>query len=201
MRTRLKLFLGIATVILFTLSANAQVFSGGIVAGASTGAVRIEHSGEGLTEVLQGNNIHSYEAGAFVRLKLGPLYVKPMALYDFSGGNISGNTNSGSTDFSMHRIETPLLFGLKLLKPLSIEAGPVYNYIISYDDRFNDNTFSVSQNRGIGYRAGIAIEIQRLLLNASYSGVTINSNGVNGTTFKEPYKLTFGLGIKIGKLK
>jgi hypothetical protein len=201
MRKQLKLYLSLLTFIIFGYSANAQVFSGGIVAGASTGAVRIEHSNEGLTNIAQGKNIHGYEAGAFVRLKLGPLYVKPMALYDFSGGNISGNTNSGSTDFSMHRLEMPVLFGLKLLKPLSIEAGPVYNYILSYDDRFNDNTLSVSQNRGIGYRAGIAIEIKRLLLNASYSGVTIRSNGINGTTFKEPYKLTFGLGIKIGKIK
>src|SRR3954469_22418226 len=88
MKRKLKLYLSIAAVIIFTFSTNAQVFSGGIVAGASTGAVRLENTGEGLTEVLQGNNIHGFEAGAFVRLKLGPLYLKPMALYDFSSGEI-----------------------------------------------------------------------------------------------------------------
>ena len=202
MKTKLKLYLSLVATIFFPISTNAQVFSGGIVGGASTGAVRLEHAGEGLTDVLQGNNIHGFEAGAFVKLKLGTLYVKPMGLYDFSSGNITNNSNpAGTNNFTMHRLETPLLFGLRIFKPLSIEAGPVYNYIIACDNRFNDNMVSISQNSGIGYRAGIAIEIKRLLLNASYSGVTINSNTYNCTSFKEPYKLTFGLGIKLGKLE
>lgn len=186
---------------LFTISTNAQVFSGGIVGGASTGAVRVEHAGEGLTSVLKGNNIHGFEAGAFVKLKVGPLYVKPMGLYNFSGGILTNIAYSGNaSNFTMHRVETPLLFGLRLFKPLSIEAGPVYNYIIACDDLSDDNMVSVSQSNGIGYRAGIAVEIKRLLLNASYSGVTINSGNTH-TSFKEPYRLTFGLGIKLGKLE
>ncbi len=195
-----KLFLSLLPLVVFTIQIKAQVFSGGIVGGASTSAMRIEHVGEGLADVVQGNNIHGFEAGAFVKLKLGAFYVKPMALYDFTGGNANSNTTTNG-NFTMHRMETPLLFGLRILKPISIEAGPVYNYVIATNYQFNDNVTSISQCSGLGYRAGVAIEINRLLLNASYSGVTINSNGLNSASFKEPYKLTFGLGIKLGKLE
>lgn len=195
-----KLFLSLLTLILFGFTSKAQVFSGGIVGGASTGAVRIEHAGEGLTDVVQGDNIHGFEAGAFVKLMLGSVYVKPMALYDFSGGNVNSNTTTNG-NFTMHKLETPLLFGLRIKKPLSIEAGPVYNYVIASNNQFNDNVTNISQSTGLGYRVGVVLEIKRLLLNASYCGSTINSTGPSNVTFKEPYKLVFGLGIKLGKLE
>src|SRR5437867_1924120 len=118
----------------------------------------MEHAGEQLANVVHGDNIRGYEAGAFVKLMVAPIYVKPMALYNFSSGSANSNTGT-SGNFTMHRIETPLLFGLRILKPISIEAGPVYNYVIASNYQFNENVTSVSQCSGLGYRAGIAIEI------------------------------------------
>ncbi|HXB41858.1 MAG TPA: outer membrane beta-barrel protein [Bacteroidia bacterium] len=204
MKTRSNYFFVLLTVLAFAISVKAQIFSGGIVGGVSTSAVKIENVGNSFSGVLHGNNIYGFEAGAFAKLMLSPFYIKPMGLYNFSMGEIrndNGATSSQTNNYSTHRIEAPVLLGLKIIGPLSIEAGPVYNYIIQSASRFNDNDVTISQVSGIGYRAGIALEISRLLINLSYSGVTINSNGMNSASFKEPYKLVFGLGIKLGKIE
>lgn len=193
-----KLFL--ASLLFTALSASSQTFSGGIIAGVSTSAVKIENTDEQFTNVLNGNNIQGFEAGAFAKLMLGSVYLKPMGLYDFSSGQIrSENEPAQNSNFTMHRIETPVLFGIRILKPLSIEGGPVYNYII--ESTTTNSDISIAQNSGLGYRIGLALEIKRLLISGSYSGLTINSEGNNKTTFKEPYKIIFGLGIKLGKIE
>jgi len=204
-----KLFFNLAVLFIFTGSIKAQIFSCGIVGGVSTSAVRIEKVGNQLTDVLQGNNIYGFETGVYAKVKILRFYIKPMGLYNFSMGDIKNQNESNSTQassFSMQRLEAPLLFGFRIIGPLSIEAGPVYNYIIQFNNKFNDNNINngnninIAQSSGIGYRVGLALEIKRLLIYASYSGVTINSKGLNSATFKEPYKMVFGLGIKIGKL-
>ena len=187
-----------AMVCFSAITMKAQMFSGGIVGGVSTSAVKIERTGEQLNSVVQGNGIRGFEAGLFARLKLGPLYVKPMGLYDFSSGTINSNSETNSAhNFTMHKIETPVLFGLKLAKPVGIEGGPVYNYII-YSNTSNTE-LNIEETGGLGYRVGVALEIKRLLINGAYSGFAVNSTG--RTSLKQPYKLTFGLGIKLGKLE
>ncbi len=193
-----KLFL--ASILFITLSVRSQNVTGGIIAGASTSAVKIGNTGEKLTDVLQGNNIQGFEAGAFLKLMVGPVYLKPMALYDFSSGKIeSKNDQNINNDFVMHRIETPVLLGIRIVKPLSVEAGPVYNYILSSTNAGED--ISIAQNNGLGYRAGVALEVKRLLVNMSYTGFAVKARGLNTTTYSEPYKIIFGLGIKLGKIE
>lgn len=194
----MKKILLLAVVCFSTITMKSQMFGGGIVGGVSTSAVRLERTGEQLNSVVKGNGIRGFETGLFARLKLGPIYVKPMGLYNFSSGTISSNSETNTThNFTMHRIETPLLFGLKLAKPIGIEGGPVYNYII-YSNTSNSE-LNIAEAGGVGYRVGVALEIKRLLINGAYSGFTVNSSG--RTSFKEPYKLIFGLGIKLGKLE
>ncbi len=187
-------------LLVITLSSNSQTFSGGIIAGASTGAVKIESTDEQFTNILQGNSIMGFEGGVFAKLMVGPVYLKPMALYDFSSGEIRNNNETNSNNnFTMHRIETPVLFGIRFLKPLSVEGGPVYNYVVASSIANDD--ISIAESSGLGYRIGLALEVKRLLVNASYSGLAIQSGGANKATFSEPYKIIFGLGIKLGKIE
>jgi len=161
MKTKAKLLLPLLALFTFTLSVKAQIISGGIVGGVSTSAVRIENVGNGFTDVIQGDNIHGFEAGIFARLKFGPFYVKPTALYNFSMGDMKSvnETNTAETNkFTIQRIEAPLLFGIKILGPVSIEGGPVYNYVLQSTGRFENNELNISQGTGIGYRIGLAAE-------------------------------------------
>ena len=198
----------LATLIFILLIsiAKAQIFSGGIVGGISTGAVKIENIGDRFTDVINGNNIMGYEAGIYAKLKISPFYIKAMPLYSFNSGSVHyQTTNNGVTvdntnDFKFQKFEVPLLLGLKIIGPLNIEAGPVYNYIVQSQDNLGSNSLSIQRN-GIGYRAGVVLELWRLLLHVSYEGATYNSSNIDRATFKEPYKLVFGIGIKLGGME
>jgi hypothetical protein len=204
----MKIKNAILLVVFFCLTStiNAQVFSGGIVGGISTGAVKIENIGNRFTNVISGNDIMGYEVGIYGKLQLGPLYIKAMPLYSFNNGAVSYQTNNNgtmvnnNTDFNFQKFEIPVLLGLRIIRPLSIEAGPVYNYIVQYQNNLETNNINIQRN-GIGYRAGVVLQLWRLLLSLSCEGVTYNSSDISKATFKEPYKIVFGLGIKLGRLE
>ncbi|MGZ3867354.1 MAG: hypothetical protein ACXVC2_12630 [Bacteroidia bacterium] len=186
----------------FTITISAQTgLRGGIMGGVFTGPVQIENLGNRFTDVINGNNITGFEAGVFLKPQLGFIYIKPAALYQFSNGTVNYySTTEGSgqqnTTFSMHKVEFPLLLGLNLPGPFYVEAGPSYNYIFSLTDTYNDHTLAVNQN-ALGYRVGVGAELGPLMLSVNMAGATYMASSTKAT-FREPYKLIFGLGFIFG---
>jgi hypothetical protein len=192
-----------ATLFVALLSnTQAQIFSGGVVAGVSTGAVRIEDIPSGFAGTIQGTNINGFEGGLYAKLYLAPFYIKPMALYDFRSGTVTYQSANVSqqNSFFVSRAQVPVLLGLHLLGPLSIEGGPVYNYIINSTNSFNEHNVQL-QKDGLGYRVGLAAELGFLMLYASYGGSANMKKDMNSATFREPSKLVFGLGLKLGRMQ
>lgn len=80
--------------------------------------------------------------------KLGSkLYFRPELVYT------STKSDYNSSDFKMQKIDAPLLVGIKVLGPVSMFAGPSFQYII--DSEFDgisindiENDFSVGLNFG-----------------------------------------------------
>jgi hypothetical protein len=202
MKTKTKIALAI-TSLMIAFSTFAQVgMRGGIVGGVSTGPVQLENLDKRFTDVINGNNITGFEAGVFLKPYIGSFYIKPEALYQFSGGNVNyytESTGSGqqTTYFSMHKVEVPILIGYKILGPLYIEAGPSYNYIFGLTNSYNENTIAINQS-ALGYRVGVGAELGPLLLSLNMAGATYLSTDNNKATFKEPYKVIFGLGFFLG---
>lgn len=190
------------------LPAAAQTFSGGIIGGISTGPVKITEIEQGFTDVMEGENMYGYEGGIFIKLQLYPLYIRPQLQYSAREGEIkyiqkpAGESLSISrtSDFRMERFEAPVLLGLNIIGPfLSIEAGPVYNYIVTTTEIFNGNKVDLEKN-GLGYRAGVSSELGPLLLNVSYQGLA-SIIGTDKANYKEPYKIIFGLGLILGETR
>ncbi len=200
MKTSIKDIIMIPLLTVCSVAASAQIgFSGGLAGGVSTGSVKISNVGNGFTDVIEGKNIYGFEAGIYAKLRLAPFYIRPQLMYDFRKGDVTYNDNtngSQTSNFTMHKIELPVFFGLHLIGPVAIEAAPVYNYIVSVTDRYDTYDVTVGKN-GIGWRAGVNVDLGAVFLNATYQGVTYSSSD-NKATFKEPYKLTFGLGIRLG---
>ncbi|MCE3297216.1 MAG: hypothetical protein K0R65_2930 [Crocinitomicaceae bacterium] len=196
MKTINQIAAGAFLFILCPFMTQAQMFTGGIVGGVSTGEVRMQHIDEGFNDVVTGKNIMGFEAGAFVRLKAGPVYVKPMALYTHQSGHVTFNDQSVA--YRANKVGVPVMFGVNILGPVSIEAGPVYNYLVDVTQNF-DNTrdWNVGQN-GLGYRAGLVFDIGPLMVNAAYEGMTYDIGNSSRTGFREPHKLIFGAGLKFG---
>jgi hypothetical protein len=178
---------------------KAQTFTTGITAGVSTASVKVSNIGNSFINTINGNNIMGFEGGLFERINLGPFFIKPMLLLGYQGGTASyydaeGNFNNEKFDYG--NIEVPLMFGLKILGPIRIEVGPVYNWI--YTTQFNnDNSITVNPN-GLGYRAGANIELGMVNLGVAYQGVTNKADNNTTTTFESPNELIFSLALCFG---
>jgi len=202
MSTKYKRTIVVMILVAAAFFAQAQVFSlkGGFGAGVITGPVKIENIDTRFTEVIDGKNINGIEAGFFLKARVGPVYIKPMAMYGFRYGNVTYMNNADgmeeTTSFSLHKVEVPLMVGIRFLRVLFIEGGPAYNYIFSATETYGNYNVQVTQG-AIGYRVGAGLELGPVILSAHYGGATYGNSG-NRATFKEPYKFIFGLGIVFG---
>ena len=205
MKTKIKSIAAWCILLAGIPAARAQLLGGGLVGGLSTSAVKIEDVGTKFTNLIKGNDVYGYEVGAFAKVQIRPFYIKAMGLYNYNSGNVTyqtqdnGTTTNHTNDFTFQKFEVPLLAGFEI-GPLGIEAGPVYNYVIQSTGNFDANTVNVQRN-GLGYRVGAVVTLGWFLMHVSYEGASYYSSGINNATFKEPYKLVFGIGIKIGNRK
>lgn len=199
MKTTIKKITLALALAAMAFGAKAQLsLRGGIAGGVITGPVRLENIGNSFTNVINGNDVNGFELGFMAKAQAGPIYIKPMALYGMRYGKVTYNTPDGqqTTNFNMNKVEVPVLIGVRFLGPLYIEGGPSYNYIFDLTNKYNNYSLQVNQS-AIGYRVGLGAELGPLLLSVNYGGVTYKGDN-NKTTFKEPYKLIFGLGILFG---
>ena len=115
-----------------------------------------------------------YHIGVFGKLG-NKVYLKPELMYT------STNSEYDAGDFKLQRIDAPVLVGIKVLGPLSVFAGPAFQYILDSDidnARVSDleNDFTVGLNFGIGLNfnsVGIDLRYER---GFSENEVTIISN-------------------------
>ncbi|MCB0396286.1 MAG: hypothetical protein KDD36_06520 [Flavobacteriales bacterium] len=178
-------------VILFTLFVtvvSAQTF--GVKVGGGNGNLRIEYDKP--EDIVKGENINGIEAGLFLQLDLNGLYVRPEALYLNRLGTVNHTDNS---PISIHRIQFPVIVGLHLLGPLSIEGGPAYNHILEINHELG-NDVRIRRD-GLGYRIGPVLHFNRVMLYANYEGQVISLG--TGSRLSEPSRLNFGVGLALGK--
>jgi Outer membrane protein beta-barrel domain len=94
--------------------------------------------------------------------KLGNrLYFRPELVYT--------NTKSdyNSSDFKMQKIDAPLLVGIKVIGPISVFAGPAFQYIINseFDGISVDN---VENDITVGLNFGAAINFKKFAIDLRY---------------------------------
>ncbi len=196
-------FVAIAAAGLLGISSlDGQVIQGGLFAGVSTAEINIKNLNTTLRKDANGTSLWGLEGGVFLKAKLGPVYIKPMALASYQAGQVILNNRDGSiqtSNFNSGRIETPVLFGVNLIGPLlSIEAGPAYNWIF-YANTKADGNIAV-QTSALGYRVGAGTEFGRLLFGIAYEGM-INNSSSDNTRFEMPMELVFNIGVRLGNQK
>ena len=198
MKSYLKIILSILFFIPF--GALAQIFSGGITGQVSTSSVKISSIPDHTVTMVDGKNITGYGAGLYLRgnLKPSPFYVKAMGLVTHQGGDVTLKYSDRSTTatWEMNRLEVPVLAGFRIIGPLSIEGGPVYNYILSMTKSFNGEQVNVKTS-GLGYRVGANLQLGILGINAAYQGLQIGSSSTM-SSFQSPDQLIFGASISFG---
>ena len=89
-----------------------------------------------------------YHFGIFGRVG-GKIYFRPELIYTQTKSDYDND------NFTMQKLDAPLLLGIKLIGPLNVFAGPSFQYILDTDFdgiRIGDveNDFTVGLNFGIG---------------------------------------------------
>ena len=118
-----------------------------------------------------------YHIGAYGKIDLLLFYLRPEIQFT--------KINSGFADknIGLSKIEAPILLGYKILGPLSVFAGPSFQYILNEDVEGTTLT-DIEENFTVGLQIGTRISFGRLGMGVRYDrGFTDNGVrilGVNG---------------------
>lgn len=136
-----------------------------------------------------------YHFGVFGKIG-DQLYFKPELIYTRT------KSDYDSDSFKMQKLDAPLLVGIKVLGPVSVFAGPSFQYIL--DSEFDnisvndvENDFSVGLNFGIGLnlkKIGIDLRYERGFSNNEANFLSNNGIGTSRLDTR-PDQLILGLSL------
>lgn len=80
------------------------------------------------TSIKNPDSKTGYHIGVFYQTKGdSSFYVRPELVYTKTKSDYAG------TDFDMSKLDMPILLGFKVISPLSVFAGPAFQYIVNTD--------------------------------------------------------------------
>lgn len=201
------LTLSIALIVI-VFYANAQ--SGfGIKAGLSyntTGELKEFVNETGTIIDNKGSGKSGYNFGIYAKLGEGSIFLRPELTYTKTTSEYI--LNSQSVDYKMARLDMPVLVGIKLIGPLSVFAGPAFQYIL--DNDFKGLEFNNIENDfTVGLNLGASLELGRLGLDVRYErGFNQNEvefSGVGPNAIyrldSRPEQIIFGLSYQLSTKK
>ena len=133
-----------------------------------------------------GKGKSGYNVGIYGKIGLGPIYLRPELVYTKTTSKYELNIG-GAEDYKIARLDMPVLVGLKLVGPLSVFAGPAFQYTLQNDfkgiqyDRI-DNDFTVGFNFGAGLdlgRLGLDVRYERGFNKNEATFIQANIGGSN----------------------
>lgn len=153
--------------------------------------------GENIVEK-SGDAKIGYHVGAYYNIDLGKLYLRPEVVYTKTKSEYQSNA------YDMSKIDVPVLLGLDVIGPLSVFAGPSFQYTL--DNDFENATISdVKNDITAGFNFGAMVKIGNIGLDVRYErGFTENevsildSNNVQiGTLDSRPSQIIFSISLKL----
>ena len=131
-----------------------------------------------LTE-LNAENINSdtktgFHVGVFGHFELLTFYLRPELQFSKS------DTQFDNNGLSLQKLEAPVLLGYKILGPLSVFAGPSFQYILS-EKAETLNITAVEENFTVGLQLGTRLQLGRFGLGVRFDrGFTDNEIQILG---------------------
>jgi hypothetical protein len=178
-----KYLLSIATLIVVSMSARAQV-SLGVKGGVNFSKIS--------TDNVKESTVAGYQAGLFARLG-GDVYLQPEVYLGSKGGKFDFNTTNNTTTtngkVTFTTLNVPLLLGKRFggeKLNFRLMAGPVYSYILSKNQNFSDNVsgayndFGDYKNSTLGFQAGGGVDIGNITADLRYEGGLTKINPAYG---------------------
>ena len=139
----------------------------------------------------KGTNLEpGYHIGVFGKLKFGKFYLRPELVYTKRQNNYSITLPEEEEKVKLSSIDFPMLLGVKIIKPLSIFAGPSFHYIL--DQSINSpgelDIIAIENDLMVGINIGIAIDVSKFGIDLRYE----KSFGKNLASFQSNIVTSFG---------
>ena len=171
-------FLQNLTLIAFLSTSLLQAqFEFGVKAGLNYDSLGDVNYTDISTTQLSAGSKTGFHVGVYGKLDLLLFYLRPELQFT--------KINSGfqNTDIGLSKIEAPILLGYKVLGPLSVFAGPSFQYIL--DENIEGTTLTdIEENFTVGLQIGTRLSFGRFGLGIRYErGFTDNDIlilGMNG---------------------
>ncbi|WP_298517921.1 outer membrane beta-barrel protein [uncultured Kordia sp.] len=164
----------------------------------SNGELReIVTAGENILED-SGDAKIGYHVGAYYEINFSKLYLRPEVVYTAT------KSEYGSNAYDMSKIDVPILLGIDVIGPLSIFAGPAFQYTL--DNDFENSTISDVQNDiTVGFNFGAAVKFGNIGLDVRYergfsqneANILDSNNIAVGTLDSRPSQLIFSLSLRL----
>ena len=199
MKAKILVFLLFTLGFLPVMAQNTHQCSSGIMAGVSSGSVRLSGFDSRVAGVVHGDNIFGMEAGFFTKINIKPLYFKPAVMIHYMSGMVDVYNTEGmayaKSDFKMTRLQVPVMFGINICHTVNAELGLVYNHVLGITTKYNGYDTSVPRD-GVGYRAGVNAAFDRLTLGINYQAIA--NRAISKGTFDTPDELILSAAYTFG---
>ena len=192
----------LAATVAFSQSKNAI----GIRAGlnySSNGDLRLQDVINAGEDIVQGADSRvGFHFGFYGKINISKFYLRPEIVYTRT------NSEFENVDYNVQKIDLPVLLGYKLIGPLSVFAGPSFQYIIDNDLELSDiNLGDVENDFSVGLNIGVGVQLGIIGLDARYErGFSENeaafignniSDGLAGRVDSRPSQIIFSVSLKL----
>ncbi|MBI9042442.1 outer membrane beta-barrel protein [Lutibacter sp.] len=150
----------------------------------------------------KGKGKSGYNVGIYGKLDLGSIFIRPELVYTKTTSEYE--LNSSTNDFELSKIDAPVLIGVELIGPLSVFAGPSFQYIL--DNNLNGVDIDKVENEfTMGINIGASVEFGRLGIDVRYErGLNENeakfaNNNANFKLDTRPEQIIVNLSFSLTK--
>jgi len=188
------------TVLLFTLLIGGGLFAQMPNFGIKVAATAATLNTSDLGANYSSDNLLGYQAGVFLRLNSGKLYLQPEAVYNHRSTQLAG-FSGGDITFDVGTIDVPVLVGFKILDGkvfnLRAFAGPEASFATS-DGTSSDNVTIADFNKMTWYmQAGVGVDLLFLTFDLRYEkGLSNFIDDYNNQGNLKNNVWVFSLGLK-----
>jgi hypothetical protein len=169
-----------------TYAQDDKFFDVGFVLGgnySSTADLTVSGGIAGLNETVKSAKKMGVHGGLYFQFNFNEMYLRPEVLYTMT------KTNYEDVDFDQTKIDVPVLYGFKIIGPVSMFAGPSFQYLLTSKlEDIDYKNIDVEKDLSVNAQVGIAVKFgKQIRLDVRYEkGISDNIITLKNSDVTDP---------------